>query len=67
MLLLALLALVPPLCRGRAGRLLRYGVGLATALVVLLTVAELLIRASLARPLNPLLDLHLAASLVRTS
>ncbi len=63
-LLLALLALLPPLCRGRAGRLLRCGFGLATALVVLLTVGDLLIRASLARPLNPLLDLHLAASLV---
>ena len=62
-LLLALLALVPPLCRGRAGRLVRYGFGFATALAVLLTVADLLIRASLARPLNPLLDLQLAASL----
>jgi hypothetical protein len=62
-LLLALLALVPPLCRGRAGRLLRLGFGLATGLVVLLTVADLLIRASLARPLNPLLDLQLASAL----
>ena len=44
---------------------MRYGVGLATALVVLLSVAELLIRSTLARPLNPLLDLHLAAALAR--
>jgi hypothetical protein len=63
-LLLALLALVPPLRQGRSARLLRYGIGLATALVVLLSIAELLIRSTLARPLNPLLDLHLAASLV---
>ena len=62
-LLLAVLALVPPLCRGRAGRLLRLGFALATGLVVLLTVADLLIRASLARPLNPLLDLQLASAL----
>jgi hypothetical protein len=64
LLLLALLALLAPLRQGRLAAALRYGVGLATGFVVLLTVAELLIRSTLARPLNPLLDLHLAGALV---
>ena len=63
-LLLALLALIAPLRRGRTARLVRCGAGLATGLVVLLTVAELLVRSALDRPLNPLLDLHLAGALV---
>ena len=62
--LLALLALLPPLRRGGLGRILRYAVGLATGGVVLLSGAELLIRSILARPLNPLLDLHLASALM---
>jgi hypothetical protein len=37
---------------------------LATVLVVGLKLAEMTVRASLARPLNPLLDVHLAPSLV---
>ena len=63
-LLFALLALAPPLRRGRTGLAVACAVGLATALVLVLQLADLAIRTSLARPLNPLLDLHLAPSLV---
>jgi Sulfatase len=63
-LLFGLLALVPPFRRGRSGALVAHAVALATAIVLTLTLAELVIRASLARPLNPWLDLHLAPALV---
>ena len=63
-LLFALLALAPALRRGRTGLAVAWAVGLATALVLVLQLADLAIRTSLARPLNPLLDLHLAPSLV---
>jgi hypothetical protein len=59
-----LLALVPALRRGRPGLLMAAAVALATALVVTLGVAELVMRETLARPLNPLLDVYLAKSLV---
>ena len=62
--LFALLALVAPLRRGRVGLAVAWGVGLASALVLILELADLVIRESLARPFNPLLDLHLAPSLV---
>jgi hypothetical protein len=62
--LLLLLVLVAPLRAGVAGRVLRYAAAAATTLVVALKLGELAIRASLGRPLNPLLDLDLAASLV---
>jgi hypothetical protein len=58
------LALIAPLREGRTGRVVAWTVGLATAVVALLKLAELAIRASLARPLNPLLDLHLASALM---
>ena len=60
----ALLALVPPLRTGRLGQLAAAAVALATTLVVVLKAAELVMHESLARPLNPVLDLHLAKSLV---
>ena len=60
----ALLAVVPPLRTGRLGQLAAAAVALATTLVVVLKVAELVMHESLARPLNPVLDLHLAKSLV---
>jgi hypothetical protein len=63
-LLFGLLALVTPLRRGRSGQLVAHGVALATAIVLALSLAEIVIRASLARPLNPWLDLHLAPALV---
>jgi hypothetical protein len=63
-LLFALLALAPALRRGRTGLAVAWAVGLATALVLVLQLADLAIRTSLARPLNPLLDFHLAPSLV---
>ncbi|HSA81615.1 MAG TPA: sulfatase-like hydrolase/transferase [Geminicoccaceae bacterium] len=62
--LFGLLALLPPFRQGRSGALVAYGVALATAIVLALALAELVIRASLARPLNPWLDLHLAPALV---
>lgn len=62
--LLALIALVGPLRAGGGGRIARLTIGLATTLVVVLQLAELIIRTSLGRPLNPLLDVHLAPSLV---
>ena len=60
----ALLALVPPLRAGVLGQLVAAAVALATMLVVVLKAAELVIQESLARPLNPVLDVHLARSLV---
>jgi hypothetical protein len=60
----ALLALVPRLGRGAGGRLAAGLMALATALVVTSKLAELALRESLGRPLNPLLDLQLARSLV---
>jgi hypothetical protein len=60
----ALLALVPPLRAGWPGRLAVGLMALATTLVVGSKIAELALRESLGRPLNPLLDLQLASSLV---
>ncbi len=60
----ALLALVPQLRTGWAGRLAAGLVALATTLIVASKVAELAFRESLARPFNPLLDVHLVKSLV---
>ena len=54
-LLFGLLALIAPLREGRTGRAVAWVLGAATAFVALLKLAELVIRASLARPLNPLL------------
>jgi hypothetical protein len=64
-LLVGGLALIAPLREGRIGRALAWAVGAVTAVVALLKLAELVIRASLGRPLNPLWDLHLAGSLMR--
>jgi len=63
-LVFALLALVPALRSGGSGRLVAAAVALATTLVVVLQLGALVLHESLARPLNPLLDLHLAKSLV---
>jgi hypothetical protein len=63
----ALLALVPQLRTGWPGRLTACLMALATTLVVALKLAELVLRESLARPLNPFLDLPLAKSLVHLS
>ncbi|MGH6922026.1 MAG: hypothetical protein ACREJ0_30525, partial [Geminicoccaceae bacterium] len=63
-ILLLLLALVRPLREGALGGVLRYAAAAATTLVVALKLGELAIRSSLGRPLNPLLDLDLAPSLV---
>jgi hypothetical protein len=60
----ALLALVPPLRAGVLGRLVAAAVALATTLIVVLKAAGLVMHESLARPLNPILDVHLAKSLV---
>ena len=60
----ALLALVAPLRTGRAGQIAALTVALATTLVVALKAADLVIYESLGRPLNPVLDVHLARSLV---
>jgi Sulfatase len=60
----ALLALVPGLRAGWPGRIAAAAAALATALLVALKVAQLALHESLARPLNPLLDLYLARSLV---
>jgi hypothetical protein len=63
-ILFALLALALPLRTGRPGQIAAVVVALATALVVALKAADLAIYESLGRPLNPLLDLQLAGSLV---
>jgi Sulfatase len=63
-LVFALLALVPGLRAGWSGRAAAAAVALATALVATLKLGDLVMRESLARPLNPLLDMHLARSLV---
>jgi hypothetical protein len=63
-ILLLLLALVAPLRSGVPGRVVRYAAAAATTLVVALKLGELAVRSSLGRPLNPLLDLELAPSLV---
>ena len=63
-LLFGALALLAPLRRGRTGRAVAWAVGLVTAVVALLKMAELMIRASLGRPFSPLSDLHLASSLM---
>jgi Sulfatase len=60
----ALLALVPGLRTGRSGLWAASAVALATMLVVTLKLADLVMRESLGRPLNPLLDVHLARSLL---
>ena len=60
----ALLALISWLRVGRLGALAAVVVAVASALVVTLKLGELVMRESLARPLNPLLDVHLARSLV---
>ena len=60
----ALLALLPRLRTGWPGRLASGLMALATALVAASKLAELTLRESLARPLNPLHDLQLAQSLV---
>jgi hypothetical protein len=62
--LFALLALVALLRTGRPGRIAAAAVALATTLVVALKAADLVIYESLGRPLNPVLDVHLARSLV---
>jgi hypothetical protein len=63
-LLIGFLALLPWLRHRRMAVLLRWGFALATVLIVALKFAELLIRASLARPLNPIADIQLAPSVV---
>jgi hypothetical protein len=60
----ALLALVAPLRTGMLGQSIAAAAALATTLVVVLKAAEIVIYESLARPLNPVLDVHLAQSLV---
>jgi hypothetical protein len=60
----ALFALVPPLRTGWPGRPAAGLGALATTLVVTSKIAELTLRESLGRPVNPLLDLQLARSLV---
>ena len=62
--LFALLALVRRLRVGRPGLIAALIVALATTTVVVLKVAELAMRESLARPFNPLLDAQLARSMV---
>jgi hypothetical protein len=63
-LLFGLLALIAPMREGRGARIAAWAVAWATALVAALKLAELLTRASLARPFNPLLDAHLSAALM---
>jgi Sulfatase len=63
----ALLALLPWLRTGWPGRLAACLMALATTLVMASKLAELALRESLARPLNPFLDLQLATSLVHLS
>lgn len=62
-LIFGVLALLSILRTGMLGRIAAATVALATTAVVTLELAELVIRESLARPLNPLLDVHLAKSL----
>jgi hypothetical protein len=62
-LIFGVLALLSILRTGMLGRIAAATVALATTAVVALELAELVIRESLARPLNPLLDVHLAKSL----
>jgi hypothetical protein len=59
-----LLALVPSLRTGRLGQMVAAAVAVSTALLVALKVGDLGIHESLGRPLNPVLDVHLARSLV---
>ena len=63
-IIFALLALVAALRTGRRGQVFATAVALATTLVVVLKSAEIVISESLGRPLNPLLDVHLAKSVV---
>ncbi len=63
-LLVLLLALLAPLRSGALGRTLRYAGAAATTLVVVLELGDLGMRTSLGRPLNPLLDVDLASSVV---
>ena len=62
--LTGLLALLPWSRHGRAAAVLRWIFALASVLIVALKSAELLIRSSLARPLNPIADIQLAPSVV---
>jgi Sulfatase len=62
-LIFGVLALLSILRTGMLGRIAAATVALATTAVVTLELADLVIRESLARPLNPLLDVHLAKSL----
>jgi hypothetical protein len=64
-LLFGALALIAPLRAGRSGRIVAWAVGLVTAVIAALKLAELMLRASLARPFNPLSDLHLVSSLMQ--
>jgi hypothetical protein len=59
-----LVALVPSLRAGMLGQLVAGAVALGTMLVVMLKTAELIMHESLGRPFNPVLDVHLAKSLV---
>jgi hypothetical protein len=63
-LLAGLLALLPWSRHGLAASFVRHGFALATALIVALKSGELLIRSSLARPLNPITDIQLAPSVI---
>jgi hypothetical protein len=63
-LLTGLLAVLPWLRHGSMAALLRWGFALATVLIVVLKSAEILVRATLARPLDPVADLRLAPSVV---
>jgi hypothetical protein len=63
-ILFALLALVTPLRIGWPGKIAAVIAALATMLVVMVKAADLVIYESLGRPLNPLLDLQLARSVV---
>jgi hypothetical protein len=63
-LLFAALAAFAPLRTGVGARWVTWLGGLATVLMLALKLAELIVRASLGRPLSPLLDVHLAPSLV---
>jgi hypothetical protein len=63
-LLTGLLALLPWSRHRIAGAAVRHGFALATVLILALKSAEVLIRSSLARPLNPIADVRLAPSVV---
>jgi hypothetical protein len=60
----ALLAVLPPLRTGRPGQTVAAAAAFATMLVVALKTADLVVYESLGRPLNPVLDVELARSLV---